>query len=383
MDNTGNKTDTAMNIKDLDISVLSQFVDYDGHETIRRVEDPATGLLTFIGVHNGNLGPALGGCRMYAYETEKDAIRDVLRLSRGMTYKNALAGLPLGGGKTVIMGDPRSLKTDALMAALGRAVESLDGRYITAEDSGTNEHDMITISKETSYVVGLPSTEGAVGGDPSPVTAYGVYKGIKACALRRYGDASLKGLKIAVQGLGAVGYALCKYMHEEGAVLIVTDVRAESLTRAQQEMPGVTVVAPDDIFDVEAHIFAPCALGAQINDNTVPRLKVDIVAGAANNQLETPAHGQMLKDKGILYAPDYVINAGGVIAVSYEYAERIGRNPFSYDLTRENMMQHVEKIGLTLAKIFNIAESRDITTAQAADELAEAIFREKKALAQG
>lgn len=371
-----------MDIKDLDVSTLSAFPDYDGHETIRRIQDPQTGLLAFIGIHNGNLGPALGGSRMFAYESENDAIRDVLRLSRGMTYKNALAGLPLGGGKTVIMGDPRTLKTDALMAALGRGVESLDGRYITAEDSGTNEHDMITISKETSYVVGLPSEAGAVGGDPSPVTAYGVYKGIKACAMRRYGSEDLKGLRVAVQGLGAVGYALCQYLFEEGAILTVTDVRDESLARAQQEMPGITVVKPEEIFDVDAQIFAPCALGAQINDNTVPRLKVDIVAGAANNQLAKPVHGKMLADKGILYAPDYVINAGGVIAVCYEYAERTGRNPFSHDLTRPNMMSHVEKIGPTLAKIFNISESRSITTAQAADELAEAIFRDKKSVAQ-
>lgn len=367
-----------MDIKDLDVSFLSQFVDYDGHETIRRIQDDETGLLAFIGVHNGNLGPALGGCRMFAYISEEDAIKDVLRLSRGMTYKNALAGLPLGGGKSVIVGDPRKLKTDALIRALGRGVESLGGRYITAEDSGTNEHDMITISKETSYVVGLPSAADSVGGDPSPVTAYGVYKGVKACAQRRYGNDSVKGLKVSVQGLGAVGYALCQYLHAEGAVLTVTDVRQESLERAQQEMTGVSVVAPEDIFDVEAHIFAPCALGAQINDATLPRLKVDIIAGAANNQLATPAHGQMLADKGILYAPDYVINAGGVICVAYEYCQRIGKNPFNHDITRAHMMSHVEKIGSTLEKIFNIAEARGITTAKAADELAEAIFRDHK-----
>lgn len=372
-----------MDIKDLDASFLSPFVDYDGHETIRRLQDDATGLLAFIGVHNGNLGPALGGCRMFAYISEEDAIKDVLRLSRGMTYKNALAGLPLGGGKSVIVGDPRKLKTDALISALGRGVESLNGRYITAEDSGTNEHDMITISKETSYVVGLPTQEGSVGGDPSPVTAYGVYKGIKACAQRRYGSESTQGLKISVQGLGAVGYALCQYLHAEGALLTVTDVRQESLDRAQQEMPGVSVVAPDAIFDVEANIFAPCALGAQINDETLPRLKVDIIAGAANNQLATPAHGEMLTEKGILYAPDYVINAGGVISVAYEYCHRIGKNPFSHDLTRANMMAHVEKIGGTLEKIFNIAEARSITTAKAADELAEAIFRDHKKVALG
>lgn len=367
-----------MDINDLDPAFLSQFVDYDGHETIRRLDDEETGLLAFIGVHNGNLGPALGGCRMFAYISEEDAIKDVLRLSRGMTYKNALAGLPLGGGKSVIVGDPRKLKTDALIRALGRGVESLGGRYITAEDSGTNEHDMITISQETSYVVGLPSAADSVGGDPSPVTAYGVYKGIKACAQRRYGSDNMKDRRVAVQGLGAVGYAVCQKLYAEGAVLTVTDVRAESLDRARAEIPGIHVVAPEDIFDVEAHVFVPCALGAQINDETLPRLKVDIVAGAANNQLATPAHGQKLTDKGILYAPDYVINAGGVICVAYEYAQRVGKNPFSHDITRANMMAHVEKIGGTLEKIFNIAEARGITTAKAADELAEAIFRDQK-----
>lgn len=367
-----------MNIKDLDVAFLSSFADYDGHETIRRVQDDETGLLAFLGIHNGNLGPALGGCRMFAYVSEEDAIRDVLRLSRGMTYKNALAGLPLGGGKSVIVGDPRKLKTDALMSAVGRAVDGLEGRYITAEDSGTSEHDMITIAQETSYVVGLPSDADSVGGDPSPVTAYGVYKGLKACITRRYGSENFKGLKVTIQGLGAVGYALCQYLYSEGAILTVCDVREETLARAQTEMSGISVVAPDAIFDVEAHIFAPCALGAQINDHTVSRLKVDIIGGAANNQLATPAHGQMLADKGILYAPDYVINAGGVICVAYEYAQRIGKNPFSHDITRANMMAHVEGIGATLGKIFNIAEARSITTAQAADELAEAIFRNKK-----
>lgn len=371
-----------MDIKDLDASFLSHFVDYDGHETIRRLQDDETGLLAFIGIHNGNLGPALGGCRMFAYVSEEDAIKDVLRLSRGMTYKNALAGLPLGGGKSVIVGDPRKLKTDALISALGRGVEGLGGRYITAEDSGTNEHDMITISKQTSYVVGLPSATDSVGGDPSPVTAYGVYKGIKACAQRRYGSDSMKDRRVAVQGLGAVGYAVCQQLYAEGAVLTVTDVREESLDRARAEMPGIHVVAPQDIFDVDAHVFAPCALGAQINDETLAHLKVDIVAGAANNQLATPAHGQKLTDKGILYAPDYVINAGGVICVAYEYAQRVGKNPFRHDITRANMMAHVDRIGVTLEKIFNIAEARGITTAKAADELAEAIFRDQKQAAQ-
>ncbi|HEY8189140.1 MAG TPA: Glu/Leu/Phe/Val dehydrogenase dimerization domain-containing protein [Micavibrio sp.] len=373
-----------MDIFDLTENDLSGFSDFDGHERVRRIRDPETGLLAFIGVHNRNLGPAMGGCRMVAYESEEAAIRDVLRLSRGMTYKNALAGLPLGGGKSVIIGDPFKSKNEMLMAAMGRAVQSLKGNYITAEDSGTGEADMITMSKETDYVVGLPAAGGDLGGNPSPVTAWGVFNGLRAAVRRRYGSGSLTGLKVAVQGLGAVGYGLCRLLHKEGVELIATDIRPAMLDMAKKELPGLHVMQPDHIFGADANVFAPCALGAQLNERTIAQLKVDIVAGAANNQLATPADEDRMAQKHILYVPDYAINAGGVIAVAYEYFHRAGANPFSHDLTRETMMEHVERIDQTINDIFELAETRHITTGRAADQLARSIFKEdEKASAAG
>jgi leucine dehydrogenase len=363
-----------MNHTDLRPDFLSTFADYDGHERVRRFEDPETGLIAFIGVHNRNIGPALGGCRMYPYASEEDAIRDVLRLSRGMTYKNALAGLPLGGGKSVIIGDPFKMKNDKLMAAMGRAVETLNGEYITAEDSGTNEHDMVVMSAETKYVVGLPTKAGEQGGDPSPVTALGVFSGLKAGVQRRYGSAAMTGLKVTVQGLGAVGYDLCRRLNEESAELFVTDVRTELLERIRAEMPDVRLVQPGEIFGIEANVFAPCALGAQLNRDTIPKLNVDIVAGAANNQMATPDDEDRIAQKKILYVPDYVLNAGGVISVCYEYLNRAGKNPYGFDLTREGMLNHVARIGLTIEKIFSLSESEGITPGRAADRLARSIF---------
>lgn len=364
----------VLSVADLPVSTLSGFSDYDGHERIRRVEDPQTGLVAFIGVHNRNLGPALGGCRFYPYATEADAIRDVLRLSRGMTYKNAVAGLPLGGGKSVIIGDPFKIKTVDLMRSMGRAVQEMNGHYITAEDSGTSEDDMITIAGETEYVVGLPS-EGALGGNPSPVTAHGVFIGIKTAVRHRYGTESLVGLKVAVQGLGAVGFALAKMLHESGAEVIVADVRAESIERARSEMPGIHVMQPAHIFSVEANVFAPCALGAQLNAETIPHMQFDIIAGAANNQIATPQDEKLIAEKNILYIPDYVINAGGVIAVAYEYFDRINQNPFGVPMTRESMMNHVDMIGPAIENVIQIAQQEKISTARAADRLAESIFK--------
>lgn len=369
-----------MEFKDIKASELARFDDFDNHETVRRFHDPETGLTAFVALHNTNLGPALGGCRMMKYESEDDAIRDVLRLSRGMTYKNALARLPLGGGKAVIIGDPFARKTESLMAVMGQAIESFEGRYITAEDSGTNERDMAIIAKETSYVVGLPSGHGAggegsdLGGDPSPYTAYGVYCGMKAAVNRRYGGSQLAGLKVAIQGLGAVGFELAKLLNEDGVELIITDVRQESLDKARQLFDYILVTPPGDIFQKQANIFAPCAVGAQINDDTVPKLKAEIIAGAANNQLAEARHGDALKERDILYAPDYVINAGGVIAVAYEYFSRAGGNPFGYELNRPNMAAHIREIGNMLEDIFILAEKEDITPARAADRLAESLF---------
>lgn len=368
----------TMSITDLSVDTLSGFVDYDGHERVCRVSDPESGLTAFIGIHNRNLGPALGGCRFYPYADERDAIRDVLRLSRGMTYKNALAGLPLGGGKAVIIGDPFTLKTPELMRAMGRAVQSLNGHYITAEDSGTSEHDMVTVASETEFVVGLPTTAGEdLGGNPSPITARGVFIGIETAVRRRYGGSVLTGVKVAIQGLGAVGYDLAVSLQEAGAQVIVSDVRADVVERARAEIPGVHVVQPDQIFSFDANVFAPCALGAQVNEKTIAQMSCDIIAGAANNQIATPDDEGRLAQKKILYVPDYVINSGGVIAVSYEYFRRIGTNPFPRPLTRDNMMAHIERIGTVIDKVFDFAAQDGITTARAADQLAESIFSGK------
>lgn len=364
-----------MNYTDLDAKALSSFVDYDGHETVRRFHDPETGLTAFIAVHNTNLGPALGGCRMFPYASEDDAIRDVLRLSRGMTYKNAMAGLPLGGGKSVIIGNPHTQKTEALMQAMGRAVETLGGRYITAEDSGSSVADMKLIATETSYVVGIPTaSDTGLGGDPSPYTAYGVFIGMKSAARRVFGTDSLTGKRVAVQGLGAVGRYLCKHLADDGAIVIGADVNADSIARAQDMVPSIEIVAPDAIYGVAADIYAPCALGATLNDGTIPQIQARIVAGAANNQMAAPQHNDMVAARDMLYVPDYVLNAGGVIAASYEYFFRTDRNPFSYPLTRDNLMTHIDGIAKTLDNIFKIAETKNMTPGRAADYMAEEIF---------
>lgn len=363
-----------MNFTDFGSDLLNRFPDYDHHERLRRFEDAETGLVAFIGVHNRNIGPALGGCRMRPYESEDSAITDVLRLSRGMTYKNALAGLPLGGGKSVIIGDSFTGKTEALMQAMGRAVQSLNGDYVTAEDSGTGEHDMIAMSKETKFVVGLPNQAGDLGGNPSPVTAWGVFNGLRAGVRHRYGSDALSGLKVAVQGLGSVGHDLCRLLHQEGVELTVTDIRPALIEQVLAELPGTRSVAPDDIFKVEANVFAPCALGAQLNKDTIPQFSVDIIAGAANNQMATPDDEDRVAQKNILYVPDYAINAGGVIAVGYEYFAASGQNPFNVPMTRDSMMAHVGRIGDTIEQIFLLAEAQNITMGRAADKLARSIF---------
>ena len=373
----------SMQIEDLDQSTLKNFPDYDKHQKIRHVQDKETGLNAYLAVHNTNLGPALGGCRMVRYASDADAIRDALRLSRGMTYKNALAGLPLGGGKSVIIGNPFTEKTEALLEAMGCAVESLGGIYITAEDSGTSEKDMAVIARQTSYVLGMPDAKTGIGGNPSPSTALGVFSGIKACARHRYGSEDLSDLIVSVQGVGAVGISLCHMLNDAGAKLVVTDVRPELVAQVQKEIKGVRAVAPSEIFSVEADIFSPCALGAQINDETIPQLKVEIIAGAANNQLAEARHAEALAKRDILYAPDYAINAGGVIAVAYEYFAISGQNPFHDELSPAAIRTHVIGIGETLEKIFSLSESRKITTAKAADELAESIFRAAGAVNQG
>ena len=342
-----------------------------GYEQVLVFTDPPSGLHAIIAIHDTTLGPALGGCRFWPYPDEDAALRDVLRLARGMTYKSAMAGLPLGGGKSVILGDPRKIKTPALMEAFGRCVAQLGGRYITAEDVGTTPEDMACIRKVTPYVAGL--TGPGYSGDPSPATALGIFEGIRAAVRHRLGRDDLKGVHAAVQGLGAVGYKLCERLAAAGARLTVADVNADATARAAASF-GAAIVAPGAIYDVAADLFAPCALGAVVNDATIGRLKVAIVAGSANNQLAEDRHGAELAARGILYAPDYVINAGGLINVAHE---PLGRPDHpAYD--REAAFAAVTRIGRTLAAIFERADREGLPTSQVADHIAEERLRSKR-----
>lgn len=342
---------------------LSDFAD---HEQVVFCSDDKSGLKAIIAVHNSNLGPALGGCRMWPYANEEEAVRDVLRLSRGMTYKSAMANLKLGGGKSVIIGNPRTQKTPELLAAFARALENLNGRYIAAEDSGTSVADMKYMTQFTQHVAGIhdkPTEDGTRSGDPSPATAFGTFIGVKAAVREKLGRDSLEGLKIAVQGVGNVGFDLAQQLHAAGAKLWVTDIHKDSLARAEAEL-GATVVAPEEIFGLDVDVFAPCALGAVLNDQTIPQLKARIVAGASNNQLAEARHGVELMKRGILYAPDYVINAGGIIDV---YHERIGFN-------RAALIAHVEGIYDNLLEIFERARKEERPTGEVADAIAEERF---------
>ncbi|MDZ5712108.1 branched-chain amino acid dehydrogenase [Jeotgalibacillus haloalkalitolerans] len=331
---------------------------YD-YEQLVFCQDKNSGLKAIIAIHDTTLGPALGGTRMWTYDSEEDAIEDALRLAKGMTYKNAAAGLNLGGGKTVIIGDPLKDKNEEMFRAFGRYIQGLAGRYITAEDVGTTVKDMDLIHEETDYVTGISPAFGS-SGNPSPVTAYGVYRGIKAAANEAYGSDSLEGKTIAVQGVGNVAFTLCRHLHEEGAKLIVTDINKESVQRAVDEF-GAKAVEPNEIYGVECDIFAPCALGAIINDNTLEVLKADVIAGAANNQLKETRHGDILHERGIVYAPDYVINAGGVINVADEL----------YGYNRERAMKNVEKVYDNVARVFEIAKRDGVPSYLAADRMAE------------
>ncbi|WOV85596.1 Glu/Leu/Phe/Val dehydrogenase [Sporosarcina jeotgali] len=340
------------------MEIIKYMETYD-YEQLVICQDKTTGLKAFIAIHDTTLGPALGGTRMWTYNSEEEAIEDALRLARGMTYKNAAAGLNLGGGKAVIMGNPKTDKNDELFRAFGRFIEGLNGRYITAEDVGTTEEDMDLIHLETDYVTGV-SAEFGSSGNPSPVTALGVYVGMKAAAKEAFGDDSLKGKTIAVQGVGNVAYTMCEYLHEEGAKLIVTDINEEAVQRAVDNF-GATAVGINEIYGVEADIFSPCALGAVINDETIPQLKAKVIAGSANNQLKNPEHGDKIHEMGLVYAPDYVINSGGVINVADELD---GYN-------RERALKKVNTIYDTIEKIFAISKRDNIPSYVAADRLAE------------
>lgn len=326
------------------------------HEQVSAYYDPATGYRGIIAIHSTVLGPALGGTRFWDYPDDTAALVDALRLARGMTYKAAVAGLNLGGGKSVILGNNRTTRREALFRAHGRHVESLKGRYITAEDVGTTTGDMEYIKAETNHVTGLIGKSG----DPSPVTAYGVFRGIKACAAHRYGSDSLRGKHVAVQGVGSVGYQLARLLHADGARLTCTDIDPERVRRVVTEL-GAAAVGTDEIYDVAADIFAPCALGAVLNDVTIPRLRVAIVAGAANNQLAEDRHGDLLEARHIIYAPDYVINGGGLINVN---AELHGWAP-------ERARSKAGEIYDTILRVFEIAGEEGIPSYRAADRLAE------------
>jgi leucine dehydrogenase len=326
------------------------------HEQVVFCYDPVSGYKGIIAIHNTSLGPALGGTRFWNYQSDDEALIDVLRLSRGMTYKAAVAGLNLGGGKAVIIGDPKTTRREMIFRAHGRFVQSLGGRYYTAEDVGTSVEDMDYVLMETEFVTGVAGGSG----DPSPVTAYGTYRGIKACAKEKFGSDELNGMTIAVQGTGHVGYYLCKYLANEGARLIVTDIDEQRVNRVVGEF-GAQAVSPDQIYAVDAQVFAPCALGAVVNDDTIPQFRFEIVAGAANNQLAQERHGDLLHKRSILYAPDYVINAGGLINVYGELN----------DWTPEQARRKAGEIYDTLVQIFELAKDDDIPTYEAADRVAE------------
>lgn len=329
------------------------------HEEVIYCHNKDVGLKAIIAIHNTTLGPALGGTRMWNYENEEDALVDVLRLSKGMTYKAAAAGLNLGGGKAVIIGNPKTDKSEALFRAFGAYVNSLRGKYITAEDVGTTVNDMEYIFMETPYVTGIPKAFGG-SGDPSPYTAHGTFMGIKASVKKKLGLDSVKGLRVAVQGLGNVGYHLCGFLHKEGAQLIVADIDMDKVNKVKDQY-GATVTSPEDIVTIDCDVFAPCALGAVVNDNTLPQIKCKIIAGGANNVLAEPRHGDALRELGILYAPDYVINAGGLMNVFVEL------EGYSSDRAFEKTTQVYDN----LMKVFAISEADNVPTYVAANRLAE------------
>lgn len=332
-----------------------------GHEQVVFCHEKSTGLRAVIAIHNTICGPALGGCRMWPFESEEEAIADALLLSKAMTYKNAAAGLNLGGGKTVIIGDPNKDKSEALFRALGRFIQSLGGRYIAAEDVGTSIEDMEYIKMETDFVSGLPIQFGG-SGDPSPFTALGTYEGIRASVKYRLNKNSLRGIRVAIQGVGHVGYYLCEMLYEAGAQLIVTDIFEEKVDKIVTEF-GAKSVNGDNIYGVDADVFAPCALGAVVNDDTISRMKFKIIAGGANNQLlDEEVHGKKLKEKNILYAPDYLINAGGVTNVYFEVIK---------EYNKERVTKKIKNIYNILMKVYQIADAENITTVEAAARLAE------------
>lgn len=331
-----------------------------GHEEVVFFSDPTCNLKAIVAIHNTTLGPALGGTRMWNYKNIDEAVEDALRLSRGMSYKNAISGLNLGGGKAVIIGDPKKDKSEALFRSYGRFIESLNGRYITAEDVNTSVEDMEHIFAETNHVAGVAVTNGG-SGDPSPWTARGVLRGMEASCLKVFGDRSLKGKVVALQGAGSVGTYLAKHLFDSGAKIYFTDINEANIARFKGVVPNAEFVSTNDIYDVKADIYAPCALGATINDQTMERLKVKIVCGAANNQLAENRHGDMLKEKGILYAPDYLVNAGGVMNISFEFD----------GWSAEKAANKIDTIFDTTLSVFKLSDEQNIPVYKATDLMAE------------
>jgi leucine dehydrogenase len=334
--------------------------EFDAHERVVFGHDAPTGLRAIIAIHSTTLGPAAGGCRMWPYATTAEAVADVLRLSRGMSYKNAMAGLPFGGGKAVIIGDSRKAKTAELFEAFGRLVDSLGGRYVTAEDVGTTTADMANVARATRYVSGLGAAPGQAGGDPGPKTALGVFLGIKAAVKFRLGRTDLKGVKVAIQGVGGVGRHLCGLLAAEGAELFVADVHPAAIERVREQFKAQPVTA-EEVLALDVDVLSPCALGAVLNSRSIPRLRARIVAGAANNQLAQDEDGAALQAAGILYAPDYVINAGGIISVSLEYHG---------GASEAQVIADIQGIPVRLIEIFERARRENRPTNQVADQMA-------------
>ena len=344
--------------------------DFDDHELVEFVRDRDSGLTAIFAVHSSHLGPGAGGTRFWHYADPAMAMRDALRLSRGMSYKNAMAGLPMGGGKAVILADPARTKTPAMLAAFGDAIEALGGRYVTAEDVGMDEADMVAIAKRTPFVTGLPAEDaGAAGGDPGPFTAMGIYLGIKAAVAYKLGRESVEGVHVTIQGVGSVGGGTARLLAKDGARLTLADIDSARAQALAEELGG-TSIAADAIMETECDVFSPCALGAILDDDGIAKLRTPIVAGGANNQLAREGHGPALAARGILYAPDYVINAGGIIAVTLEYLARQSGEHCSID----EVYAKLEEIPGRLASIWREAEASGRSPDQVADAMAQQLI---------
>ncbi len=346
------------------MTAFCDYPDFDDHEAVHCFRDAQANLTAIIAVHSTHLGPAGGGTRYWHYPNRSDAMTDALRLSRGMSYKNAMAGLAMGGGKAVIMADKDAQKTPAQIAAFARAIDSLNGQYVTAQDVGMSADDIAAIARNTRHVCGLPAIEGRAGGDPGPTTALGVFLGIKAAVKRALGKGSVDGVHIAIQGTGSVGGGVARHLAAEGARLTLADTHADRAAALGAEL-GAAVVSADDIMIVEADVFSPCALGAILNPKTIPELRAGIIAGGANNQLARPEDGDRLRDRGILYAPDYVINAGGIINVALEYLEQASRAAVD---------EKTHAIPIRLNQIWDEADATGDNAAKVADTIAQRLI---------